>query len=225
MEDGKSVGRSRLAICHPLFSILAFLPFLSGCSIFGVAAQALPPTTIKPVYEGLRGQTVGVMVWVDRGLRMDYPPLQIDLANATQLKLMKSKAKQLKDTTFPVKPASIVKYQQDYPEIEAESITEVAPRLGVSRLIYIEVEDFATRPDGGVELFRGDANVTLRVVEVSPDGKAKVAYEENEVRATFPPKSPKEGRPTIGDRRIYIGLIDALGEAVKKRLVPHSEEE
>ena len=47
----------------------------------------------------------------------------------------------------------------------------------------------------------------------------------NDVRATFPPKSPKEGRPTIGDRRTYVGLIDALGDAVAKKFVPHPAEE
>ena len=223
MEDGKPATRSRFAILHPLSSILVLLPLLGGCSIFGVAAQALPPTTIKPVYEGLRGQTVGVMVWVDRGLRMDYPPLQIDVANATQLKLMKSKAKQLKDTTVPVKPASIVKYQQDYPEIEAESITDVAPRLGVSRLIYIEVEDFSTRSQGSVELFRGSAEVTLRVVEVA-DGAGKVVYEENGVAVTYPEKVPAEGIPNATDRKIYIGTVDALSSLIARKFVPYAEE-
>lgn len=204
-------------------SALCLLPFVAGCSVFGVAAQALPPTTIKPVYEGLQGQTVGVMVWVDRGLRMDYPPLQIDIANATQLKLMKSKAKQLKDATFPVKPASIVKFQQDYPEIEAESIADVAPKLGVSRLIYIEVEDFATRSQGSVELFRGSAEVTLRVIAVK-DGVGKVVHEENGIAVTFPEKAPAEGIPNAGDRKIYIGTVDALSTALARKFVPYAEE-
>ena len=203
------------------FCLLPFL--LGGCSIFGVAAQALPPTTIKPVYEGLRGQTVGVMVWVDRGLRMDYPPLQIDVANATQLKLMNSKASQLKGTTFPVKPASIVKFQQDYPEVEAESIADVAPRLGVSRLIYIEVEDFGTRSHGAAELFRGSAEVTLRVIEVNR-GAGKVAYEENGIAVTFPEKAPAEGIPNATDRKIYIGTVDALSSLIARKFVPYAEE-
>jgi hypothetical protein len=222
MEDGTALTRARRAILYPLFSIL-FLLATSGCSVFGIAAQALPPATITPVYEGLREQTVGVMVWVDRGLRMDYPPLQIDIANATQLKLIKSKAKHLKGSTFPVKPASIVKFQQDYPELEAESIADVAPRLGVSRLIYIELEDFSTRSQGSVELFRGSAEVTLRVIEVK-DGVGKVAYEENGVAVTFPEKVPAEGIPNASDRKIYIGTVDALSTALARKFVPYVEE-
>ncbi len=217
------------SILYLLSSILSLLP---GCQLIGVGAQALPPATIVPEYQGLAGQTVGVMVWADRGMRIEWEFIQLDLANSIQTKLQqvvatdpKGKIKELKGATFPVVPRSIIRFQQDNPDIDGQPIAEVAPRLGVSRLIYVEVEDFATRPDGGVELFRGDASVTLRVVEIAKDGTAKVAYEENDVSATFPPKSPKEGRPTIGDRRIYVGLIDALGGAVAKRLVPHPEEE
>ena len=215
--------------CHPARTVLfafafSHFPFaLGGCSIFGVAAQALPRTTIKPVYTGLQGQTVGVMVWVDRGLRMDYPPLQIDIANATQIKLIKSKAGQLKGTEFPVRPASIVKYQQDHPELEAESIADVAPRLGVSRLIYIEVEDFATRAQGAVELYRGAAEVTLRVVEVK-NGVGKVAYEENGIAVIYPEKAPPEGIPNATDRKIYIGTVDALSTLIVRKFVPYAEE-
>ena len=217
-----TISNRRAASFH--FSFVIFLlPLLSGCSVFGVAAQALPPTTITPVYTGLKGQTVGVMVWVDRGLRMDYPPLQIDVANATQLKLIKSNAKQLKDATFPVKPASLVKYQQDHPEIEAESIDDVAPRLGVSRLIYIEVEDFGTRSQGAVELFRGSAEVTLRVVEVTGSA-GKVVYEENGIAVTFPEKAPAEGIPNASDRKIYIGTVDALSSLLARKFVPYAEE-
>jgi hypothetical protein len=124
-----------------------------------------------------------------------------------------------------VLPRSIIRFQQDHPEIDGQPIEEIAPRLGVSRLIYVEVEEFSTRPDGGVELFRGEASATLRVVEIGPDRTAKVVYEENEIRATFPPGAPKEGRPTIGDVRTYQGLVEALGRQIAMRFVPHPEEE
>lgn len=214
-----------------LYVLLSILCIVPGCQIIGVGAQALPPATIVPQYKGLAGETVGVMVWADRGMRIEWEFIQLDLANSIHAKLQqtatnkKAKVRELEGTKFPVIPASIIRFQQDHPEIDGQPITEVAPRLGVSRLIYVEIEEFATRPDGSVELFRGDANVTLRVVEVAPDGTAKLAYEENDVRATFPPKSPKEGRPSIGDRRIYVGLIDALGDAIAKKFIPHPEEE
>ncbi|MDQ3441770.1 MAG: hypothetical protein M3478_15620, partial [Planctomycetota bacterium] len=156
--------------------------------------------------------------------------IQLNLANVIHSNLVqaanpKAKVKEFRGTTFPVVPRSIIRFQQNYPETDGQPITEVASRLGVTRLIYVEIEEFSTRPDGGVELFRGDANATLRVVEIAPDGTAKVAYEENEVRAIYPPGSPKEGRPTIGDQRTYQDLVKTLGGEIAKRFVRHSEEQ
>jgi hypothetical protein len=62
----------------------------------------------------------------------------------------------------------------------------------VTRLIYIEVEDFSTQSRMATNLVRGEMTATLRVVEIK-DGKAKVAFEENNVHAVFPKKSPEEG--------------------------------
>jgi len=224
-----------MSLRRPAQSVL--LPFafcllpclLAGCEIVGVVDQAIP-TVVVPRYTGLAGQTVGVMVWADRGMRIEYEFLQLDVANAVQAKLdeaardKNAKVKELKGTTFPVQPRSIVRFQQDHPEIDGQAITEIAPRLGVKRLIYLEIEEFGTRPDGSIELYRGDAKVTLRVVEIDAAGKAKVAHEENEVAATFPRSAPKEGKPQIGDRRIYVGLVDALGTEVAKRFVPYEQE-
>src|SRR6185369_2304600 len=127
-------------------------------------------------------------------------------------------------TTFPVLPASIVRYQHDHPEIEAMSVTEVATKLGVSRLIYVEIEDFATRSDDSVALFRGRAKATVKVIEVSGD-QAKVAFELNNVETAFPPKAPKEGIPNAGDAKIYSGLIDSFATEIVHVFVAYQVEE
>jgi hypothetical protein len=223
-------ARRRMSLLFLLATGFWLLASSSGCQLIGIGAQALPPPTIVPMYKGFAGQSVGVMVWADRGMRIEWEFLQLDLANVIQTNLTqaansKSKVKEFKGATFPVLPRSIIRFQKDHPEIDGQPIEEVAPRLGVSRLIYVEVEEFSTRPDGGVELFRGDASATLRVVEIARDGTAKVVYEENDVRASYPRGAPKEGRPTIGDVRTYQGLVETLGIEIAKRFVPHAEEE
>src|SRR5215210_3914390 len=75
-----------------LFILLpsSFILILSGCQVIGVAAQALPPPTVVPNYKGLAGQTVGVMVWADRGMRIEWQALQLDLANTIQSNLQQA---------------------------------------------------------------------------------------------------------------------------------------
>src|SRR5215212_9913472 len=108
------------------FSFFLLPSLLAGCAVLGVAAYKLaPPPTIHPEYTGLKGQSVGIMVWADRGIRIDWPNLQLDLANAVQNQLAASKKKELEGAQLNVQPASIVRYQRDHPQIEAMNITEV----------------------------------------------------------------------------------------------------
>jgi len=208
---------------------LLLLLVLTGCDAIGVAAYKLtPPPTIKPKYTNLQNQSIGVMVWADRGLRIDWPNIQLDLANTIQTKLnnpQNAKKKELNCVTYPVQAASIVRYQKDHPEVESEHVTEIAKKLGVSRLIYIEMEDFATRSDMSVDLFRGEARCAVRVIEVEPGGTAKVTYSNDKVPAHFPEKGPREGMPGIGDQKIYGGLIGALSTEVVHLFVPYQLED
>jgi hypothetical protein len=219
------------AILHPLSSILVLSALLlPGCGALGVVANALPKPPIKPVYTGLADQRIAVMVWADRAVRIDWPGISLDVATGVQNRLASPKdakgqpkkvAKELTGATFPYVPASVVRFQREHPETEGMPITEVAPRLGVSRLIYVEIESFQTRSDSAVELYRGTIVGTLRVVEMDDKGAARVAYEENDVRVDFPRKAQSEGIPDLGDAKTYAGTVSTFAQAVVNRFVEH----
>lgn len=224
-----SAGKNRL-FCV-LFCILhsaICLCFLPGCNVLGVAAQALPAATVTPRYTGLTNQSVAVMVWVDPAVDIDRPSLGRDIAATVQNKLKISKAKELTGVTFPWPADSIIRFQQDHPEIDAMPIVNVAPRIsGITRLIYIEIEGFSTRSEMSAEMYRGTMSATVKVVEIA-DGKATIAYEESDVRVAFPPKGRPEGIPGGDnprmDARIYLGTVDEFTTAVVNWFVPHEEE-
>src|SRR5436190_18341706 len=94
-----------------LLSLILLLP--AGCAVLGVAASAIPQT-VRPQYVGLQGQSIGVMVWADRGLLIDWGTIQLDLANSIQSKLEGSGSDDVKKATYPWRPASIVRYQRDH---------------------------------------------------------------------------------------------------------------
>jgi hypothetical protein len=206
---------------------------ISGALAAGLLAGAggcfvLSTTDDIPVparYIGLQEKTVGVMVWADRVIRLDYPTLQLDVASAVQRQMQiaqtKDKKKELKDATFPVQPRSIVRFQIENPDIDSQPITEVAPKLNVDRLIYIEVEEFYTRPDAQLTLFRGTARGTLRLVEIDQDNVAKVTYVENDVMAVYPEDAPVEGLPGSDDARIYQATVNSFAKEIVRRFVTY----
>ena len=219
----------RFASCHLLFILLSscfLLISCSGCNVIGAVAQGLPPAKVLPKYNGLAGQKIAVMVWADRGIRTDYPGMPLELTSSIQNALKaNTKEKELSGSTFPYSPESIVRFQTDHPELETSPITEVAPHMGVvTRLIYIEIEDFSTQSRLATNLVRGEMTATLRVVEVT-NGKAKVAFEENNVHAIFPPKSPEEGVVNLEQAVAYRGLLGEFTTQVLHRFVPYESEE
>ena len=114
----------------------------SGCALLGVVGNGLlPDPTIAARYKGLARQKVAVMVWTDHALSIDWPTLQLDLGRGITSRLQdlahnKDHPAELNGTKF-VSAESVVRYQHDHPEAEAEAIADVAPRLGVGRIIYL----------------------------------------------------------------------------------------
>lgn len=172
-------------------------------------------------YSGLQGQSVGVMVWASRPVLIDFPDVRADVARGTQSKLQQALSlPEMRGATFPVSPESIIRYQQNYPQIEAMPIADVAPKIGVARLIYIEVQDLRTRSEMSVNLYRGYMQGSVRVIEVV-DGRGTVAYEESGIVATFPERAPAEGLPDADDFLIYRGTMDAFTTEIATRFMAH----
>lgn len=196
----------------------------SGCTPLGVLAAKTTTVKVKPNYFGLKGQTVGVMTYCTRPLRIDHPALQLDISKAVQGKLKNAadKAEELKGARFPksASPEAMYAYQQNNPG-STDTILEVAPHLGVTRLIYIEVDEFTLHPESVPDLFRGALNARVQVIEVA-DGKAKVAFDEM-VRASFPDKAPEEGLPDLGEQNTYIGTVNEFATQVLQRFVTYED--
>jgi len=211
-----------------LVVLLALAVPMAGCAALGVVASKVATIKVAPAYKGLAGQTVGVMVVVtDRGLQIDFPRLPVDAGSGIQSKIQKAVASagdELKGVRFPPdkSPEAMYAFQQNYPELMYEPVTTIAPRLGVSRLIYVEVEGFQTHPESVPELYRGLISARLQVVEVA-NGKATVGF-ETPVQSVFPKQSPEEGLPAIGESKTYQGTLDAFTTAVLEKFVTHDEE-
>ncbi len=206
---------------------LTLLPALTGCTVLGVAANAIQ-TNVKPAYMRLQNQSIGVMAWADRGIRQDHNMLILDITQGVTEKMkgaQANKAVELTGATFPKdrSAASLYAYQEAHPELESEPIASVVPPLGLQRIIYIEVQDFDLHSGGVLELYRGSIKATIKVLEIS-GGKATVAFQDS-VSATYPEKGPDVGRSDVGPERTYIGTVNAFTTAVIQKFVEYPAQE
>ena len=208
---------------------------VGGCNILGpvgaVVGRAVP-RTIEASYKGLANQSVVVVVWADRGIRIDNPNLQLDLATGLEQKLKMAqtdeKPKELIGATFPVRADSVARFQEDHPEMEYEPIEQTALKFNsmfkATRLIYIEVSDFSTRSDSSLELHLGNLTGSIKVLEMG-DQKAKEAFKESDIHVSFPKDSPPEGLPIGTDYKIYQGTLDLFTTQLAERLYAHEADD
>ena len=226
MRSGKRpwVSGSAFCVLHCVF----LLVFCSSCNVLGVGAYALSrPGTVQAAYKDLQNQSVAVMVWSGTGTEIDFPTLRLDVAQGIQQKLLQAqsvgKVEELEGTEFKVLPESVIKYQEDHPEIEWQPATEVVPKLGASRVIYVEIDSFQTRSDLSVELYRGAATAHVRVYAVEGDAASKVY--EDVIEVAFPENVPPEGITSTSDEDMYNGTVDQLTTEVATRFIPSPERE
>jgi hypothetical protein len=214
---------------------LLLLAPLGGCdqlgALLGVGLQAIPKT-VDAAYKGLAGQRVVVMVWADKGVKQDFESLPGDVAAALQDKLINVQKSDspdaLKGMTFPFATATVVQSQEDHPEWQYLSATDVAVKFRATRLIYVEVTDFATRSAASLELYKGTLSATLKVIRIDDDGHdhvtAKVDYQSDPIDIVFPKDSPKDGLPNRADAQVAQGTIDAFADLVSKKFYKHDED-
>ncbi len=210
----------------------------AGCNVLGpvggIIGQAIPQK-VAPEYAGLAHQRIAIMVWAEPGIRTDFPYLQVDTAAGLQEKFKQlqttDKPDELEGATFPVRADTMARYQQDHPELEAMPITDLALKFNVDaksdrvdRLIYVEITDFSTRAEASLELYKGNITGSVKVIELK-DGKAKVVYNSaDDLKATFPKDSPKEGMPDGTDAKIYQGTLDAFTTELSHRFYTYEKD-
>ena len=90
--------------------ILAVAWSMHGCAQIGAIGGNIlhaMPKQVDAVYKGLAHQPTVIVVWVDRGVRADFPLLQQNLASGLQNKFIQVQASrpseaELEKTTFPI---------------------------------------------------------------------------------------------------------------------------
>jgi len=198
----------------------------SGCNVGGFLANAAAgvagQATVEASYKNLANQKCAIMVWADEGVLDDYRSLQLDVARGVELKLLsaaKVDVKEVANITW-LSPEQVLMFQQNHNDATTEAVEEIAPRLGITRLIYVEIEQFETHPSNSPDLWRGNMIANIEVVEVN-GGLGKVVYNERNVKVVSPKDCPEEGLPNLDDQTVYAATVDTFTSEIGKRFVPH----
>lgn len=165
-----------------------------GCQAVGFFADAAYRAgdhEVKAKYTGLEGKTFAVVVAADRAIQADFP-------NAVPL-ITREVSRRIAEGA-PIKPAGvaspddILRFQYQRPGWVAMTLSDLTQALGVERLVFIDLQEFALTEPGNPYLWAGQASAIVGVVEADSGLGSDFAFREF-ITVKFPDKdsvSPQE---------------------------------
>jgi len=206
---------------------LSLLLLPAGCGAIGYVASAVAgDETVEASYKGLAGQTVAIVVWARQGVCMDYNMLPGDVALSLNADLYsvtygKDAKSELKGVRY-VDPRAVLRWQKNHPELDGAPIEQIAPKLGASRVIYVEINEFQTHSPLSPDLLRGRAVAMIKVLEVGPKGP-KAAFTESDITALYPPNSVEGvgASEDTNEAKVYDETVKAFAAEIACRFIEH----
>ncbi len=200
--------------------LLACLPLLGGCPagrglayvLFGGETRKVPAE-----FEGLADQRVAVVVWCDRRVLYDYPdaPLTLSLAIADEIG-------RKVDGVRVVEPRRVVRYQDDNIYWEEMGKAELGKALGADYLLFVPVEEFATREPGSMNLFRGRISAVPSLYDVAQPERSCRAWKGGRIRTVYPEHAPT-GVLRETAREVRLQAEQLFAEELAKKFYDHEE--
>lgn len=212
-------GKLRSVLACGLLGLAAVVA--GGCEAAGFVAYTVAggegaKIKVEAEYKGLQEQRVAVLVSADAGLLYRHPNAQLEIGTAVS----ESIAANVAGVTV-IDPADIVAFQQRNIYWSTATYSQLADRLGVSRLVMIEMREYRLHDPGNTVMYRGVASSRIEVAEAdAPDPDTPVYA--TEVSIAYPPNRP-EGVPEANPATIRKGLIDAFSRAVVGKFYDHKE--
>jgi hypothetical protein len=200
---------------------LGLAGLLGGCNVVGWVGQSLgsdepPPVLVKAEYTNLDNQTVAVLVDADLATLYAHPAAQLEVCSAVTNRI----AANVPGVSV-IDPQQVISFQQRNIYWSTAAYSELAEKLGATRLIFVDLTEFRMHEPGNVHIFRGVITASVGVAETDGPNPDDLAY-ANVVSATYPPGS-SVGVPEGDLATIRKATLDLFARAVAGKFYDHQE--
>ncbi len=191
---------------------------LSGCNIIAAGATILAQdkeVEVDAEYRGLENQRVGVLVAADDATYFRYPQAASRVNQAITIGL----ANALPSVTL-LTPAAADAYIKRNPYWVTRRPAVLMRELGVTRLITVDINRYATHEPGNFSEFRGVISATLSVCEADGNDPDNRSF-DREVIAQFPDASTEFGVINGNEAQIEDAVLSTFSTQVANLFHDH----
>ncbi|MHB1155480.1 MAG: hypothetical protein ACYC26_01440 [Phycisphaerales bacterium] len=224
LRSGQAVRRcftSHIAHRTLQIALLVSLASLGGCEAAGFVAEAVaggeaPPIQVTAEYKGLEGKSVAVVVNADLPMLYQFPQVQLEVGTAVSRAI----AADVPGVSV-VDPKQVVEFQTRNIYWNTVPYGQLMKKLGVQRLVFVEMVEYRTHEPGNQAMYRGVAAARIDVAEADGKNPDNVVY-STVANVAYPPNEP-EGIPDANELTIRKGMLDLFARAVAGRFHDHEE--
>lgn len=138
----------------------------SGCELFGFVAHVIAggdngkKVIVQAEYRGLEGQSVAVLVSADEYIYFEHPQVVQTIGREVSARL----ASTLPDVRV-TNPLQLARFQRENPYWNTLTYGDLIKRLGVDRLVYLDLIRYTLHEPGNTNVSRGVVSANLGVAE------------------------------------------------------------
>jgi len=200
---------------HVLAALVGVSALLGGCNAMAfpayVLAGAAPAKTQKAEFDGLRGQTVAIVVYC--GLDVSYEFRNIDIRWDLGMVLREEMVKNVKDCRI-ADPLRVARYQDQNTHWDTSPMPQIGRDLQADYVLYVSLLEFTTREPGSTNLARGRIEAQLSLWNTHPDkGTDGCVWRKENVSVIYPKEGPipataaDVGPLRIATERLFADLV------------------
>ncbi len=139
---------------------------LSGCQVGALIGgmsqnyEYSKQIEIEPMYFGLENKTVAVIVQTDQGTLYEHPNLELTLAVGISARIQKHVT-----GVKVVNPTAVNSWKFKTREWYSMPYGEIAEKLGVERLVFVDIYEYRLNPIGNQYLWDGVCAANVGIIE------------------------------------------------------------
>ena len=194
-----------------------------GCNIFGAAGvvahnlEREKKIEVLAEYEGLRNETVAVVVQADHLTLYEYPQVVANIcANVSR------RIQQNVEGSKVLNPTIVLEWTYRTSNWSAMPYGEVAKELGVDRLVWIDIFEFRLNPPGNRWIWEGVATASVGIVESS--GFDPDSFAEHWDTSVEYPDIKGLGRESADKKNVETGLMAKFVQKMSWIFYDHIED-
>lgn len=184
---------------------------------YAIAGDGEKTVHVKAQYTGLENQSFAVLVAADDYTSFTYPGASLAIARGLTANIATGV-----QGSRPMDPTQVIAFQKENPYWLTVPYDQIIQRLGVDRLVIVDLVEFSLREPGNSHVWQGQLVANVGVAEANANDGNRLVFSTT-VKSRFPDNDSRVGVLNSSDKSIQLGLVANFSQQAANLFIDHEE--